>query len=60
MAQIDDVQTTDEVVQEIRTIKETLARALNYDVHRILEDARKRQQTSGRKIIAPPVYSHRA
>ena len=60
MAQIDEVQSTDEIIREIRTIKETLAQALNYDVHRILEDARKRQQAGGRKVIAPPVYSHRA
>jgi hypothetical protein len=60
MAHIDEVQTSDEVIQEVRTIKETLARSLNYDVHRILEDARKRQQSSSKKTIAPPVYSHRA
>ncbi|VFN06747.1 MAG: hypothetical protein BECKG1743D_GA0114223_112973 [Candidatus Kentron sp. G] len=58
MTQPDEIQTTDEVIREIRQIKETLARSMNYDVHRILEDARRRQQSGGKKIMDAPVYSH--
>jgi hypothetical protein len=53
-------QTTDEVIQEMRTIKDTLARSLNYDVHRIVEDAHKRQSSSSKKITEPSVYSQKA
>ena len=45
MAQIDEKETTDEVVQEIRTIKERLAESLQFDIDRILDAAR---QTSSR------------
>nr|VFK33272.1 MAG: hypothetical protein BECKMB1821I_GA0114274_10432 [Candidatus Kentron sp. MB]VFK76074.1 MAG: hypothetical protein BECKMB1821H_GA0114242_10412 [Candidatus Kentron sp. MB] len=54
MTPMDKIETTDEVIREVRTIKETLAQSLNYDVHRILKDARERQQSSDKKIIGTP------
>ena len=55
MAQIDEKETTDEVVQETRRIKEVLAKSMDFDIDRILEDARQKQKASGRKVLSPPV-----
>ncbi len=54
MAQIEKENTTDEVVRETRRIKEALAKDMDFDVDRILEAARSKQQESGREILAPP------
>jgi hypothetical protein len=54
MAQINEQETTDVIVQEMRAIKEALAKSMNFDIDRILDDARRRQQESGRKILSPP------
>jgi hypothetical protein len=54
MAQIEEKETTDEVIQEIRRIKEVLAESLDFDIDRILEDARQKQKESGRKVLSPP------
>ena len=48
-------ETTDEVIREVRKIKEQLAQAFDFDIDRILADARERQRTSGRRIVSPPV-----
>ena len=55
MAQLNEKKTTDEVVQETRRIKEVLAELMDFDIDRILEDARQKQKVSGRKVLAPPV-----
>jgi hypothetical protein len=52
MALISDTETTDQVIQEVRKIKEALAKSLDFDIDRILEDARRKQQESGRKVIS--------
>ncbi|MGE0375569.1 MAG: hypothetical protein AB7Q45_09165 [Planctomycetaceae bacterium] len=52
---LDETETTDEVIKQVRRIKEELAKAMNFDVDRILEDARQRQLQSGRKFLSPPV-----
>ena len=49
------IETTDEVVQEVRRIKEKLAKSFDFDVDRILEDARRRQTQSERTVLPPPV-----
>ena len=54
MAQTNDKETTDEVLQETRRIKETLAASMDFDVDRILEDARQKQKKSGRNVLSPP------
>lgn len=54
MAQITDKETRDEIVQETRRIKEVLAASLAFDVDRILDDARRKQNESGRKVLSPP------
>lgn len=54
MAQTDDRETTDEVLQEMRRIKEALAASMDFDVDRILEDARQKQKKSGREVLSPP------
>ena len=55
MAQRNEKETTDEVVQETRRIKEVLAESMDFDIDRILEDARRKQKESGRKVLSPPV-----
>jgi hypothetical protein len=49
-----DRETGDEVIRETRRIKEDLARSMGFDVARIVEDARERQNESGREILPPP------
>jgi hypothetical protein len=54
MSQTDKKETADEVLQEIRGIKEALARSMDFDIDRIVADARQRQEQSGRKVLSPP------
>jgi hypothetical protein len=54
MSQIRETETTDEVARETRRIKEALAASMDFDIDRILEDARRRQKESGRKVLSPP------
>jgi hypothetical protein len=44
----------DPIVEEVRRIREANAARFNYDLDRIVEDARRRQEESGRKIIRAP------
>ena len=53
--ELNDKETTDEIIQETRRIKEALAKSMDFDIDRILKDARLRQRQSGRKILSPPV-----
>ena len=55
MKEINDKETRDEVIQETRRIKEALAKSMDFDIDRILKDARLKQGKSGRKILSPPV-----
>ena len=58
MAQINEKETTDDVIRQTRRIKEALAESMDFDIDRILEDARLKQlkqKESGRKILSPPV-----
>ena len=48
------VQTKDEVIQEVRKIKDDLAKAFAYDLKKMLDAARMRQKTSGHTILSPP------
>jgi hypothetical protein len=54
MSQIEVKETIDEVMAEVRAIKEALAKEENYDIDRILESMRQRQEASGRTLIHPP------
>lgn len=56
MAQIKETETTDEVIRETRRIKENLAADMGFDIDRILQDAKEKQTTTGRKILSPPVH----
>ena len=42
MKKINDKETTDEIIHETRKIKEVLAKSMNFDIDRILKDARLR------------------
>ena len=55
MAVYEEKESRDEVLHEVRRIKEELARSMDFDIDRIAKDARQRQKESGRKIIPQPV-----
>jgi hypothetical protein len=55
MAIVNEPSTTDEVILEVRRIKEQLAEEFDFDIDRILADAREKQRKSGRKVLPPPV-----
>ncbi|MBI2434988.1 MAG: hypothetical protein HYV26_19200 [Candidatus Hydrogenedentes bacterium] len=44
----------DDIFREVRRIKEELAAAHDFDIGRMIEDSRRRQEESGRKILSPP------
>ena len=52
MKEINDKETTDEIIQETRRIKEALAKSMDFDIDRILKDARLRQRKRGRNILS--------
>ena len=52
---MNEKETTDEIIQETRRIKEALAKSMDFDIDRILKEARKRQRESGKEILSPPV-----
>lgn len=54
MRQMTKEQTTDEVIRETRRIKVALAKAMDFDIDRILKDAKQKQNKSARTILAPP------
>lgn len=55
MKETKDAETTDVVVQEIRRIKEALAQSMNFDIDRILEEARQKQKQGGKRVLPPPI-----
>ena len=55
MAGMENRETTDDVVEQVRRIKAALGESLNYDIDRILEDARQRQKEGRRTVLSPPV-----
>ena len=42
----------DEIVEQVRQVREQQAAKLNFDLKAILADARKRQKDSGRRIVS--------
>ncbi len=42
----------DEIVEEIRKIRQEQAARFNYDVRAIVEDARKRQEQGDREVVS--------
>ena len=56
MAEPDEKVATYEVIREMRRIKQVLAESMDFDIDRILEDARERKNENGRKILSPPVH----
>jgi hypothetical protein len=45
----------DEILDEIRKIREEHAKSFNYDLDAICHDLRQQQAVSGRKIISTPL-----
>ena len=44
----------DEIVEEVRRVREANAAKFNHNLKAIYEDARKRQEESGRKTVSFP------
>ena len=42
----------DPIVEEIHRIRDEHAKKFNYDLHAMLEDLRKQQEASGRKVVS--------
>ncbi len=55
MAQINERDTTDEIIQETRRVKEDLARSMDFDIDRILDRSRREEKKTGRVILPRPV-----
>ena len=55
MARMENKETADDGVEEVRRIKMALAESMDFDIDRILEDARQKQKESGRAVLSPPV-----
>lgn len=47
-------KTHDEVIEEIRKIKDDLARKNNYDIKKMLTEARSKQKETRCTILSPP------
>lgn len=56
MAQIKETETTDEVIRETSRIKESLAASMGFDIDRILQDAKRKQNQTGSTILSPLVH----
>jgi hypothetical protein len=46
------IEWRDEIVEEVRRIREEHAARFNYDIAAIVADARRRQQEGGRKVVS--------
>ena len=53
MATLEETVTCDAVLKEVRHAKEELAKSFNYNIRQMLEDARAKQEKSGRRILPP-------
>lgn len=42
----------DEIVEQVRKVREELAARMNFDLKAILADARKRQKRSGHRLVS--------
>lgn len=54
MALNENPESWDEVIRDVRKIKETLAQVHDFDVRRIMNEAKERQNKSGRTILPAP------
>ena len=60
MTTMNQKETTDEIIQEIRQIKASLAKAMDFEIDLILTDARRKQRESGRLVLSPPAQQEQA
>jgi hypothetical protein len=45
---------TDTIVAEVRQAREALAKRFNYDLRAMVQDAKNRQATGGRRVVSFP------
>ena len=48
-----DEPMQDEIIAEVRAIREALAARFDYDLDRLFEEAKRREQISDRRRLAP-------
>lgn len=53
MAPIEERPTSDEILASVREAKFRLAALQEFDIHRIIADARQRQSQSGHQVLEP-------
>ncbi len=44
----------DPIVEEVRRIRDEYARQMNYDLHAMCEDLRRKEKLSGYKVVSLP------
>jgi hypothetical protein len=44
----------DPVIDELRKVRDTLAKECDYDIEKMVEAAKERQEASGRKVVTLP------
>ncbi len=54
MTQINDQDSKDQVILETRRIKQELARSMDFDVDRIVDASRAKQDEGGKTVLPPP------
>ena len=42
----------DEIIQEVRTLREAYARRFNFDIRALYRDAKEREQQGGHKVVS--------
>ena len=50
----------DPIVQEVRKIRQANAEKFNYNIKKIVEDARKRQKASGHRVVSFSIGQQKA
>ena len=50
---MNDEPMQDEIIREVRAIREALAARFGYDLDRLFEEAKRREQTADRERLAP-------
>ena len=53
-------RSTDEVLQEVWRIKDTLSASYGHDVKRLFAETRKREKLSGHPLVNPPAKRRKA
>ena len=53
LPEMNDEPNQDEIITEVRALREALAARFDYDIDRLYEEVKRRERTSERERIAP-------